>query len=28
LSYAADPANLELALERIRTWVSSLAAVV
>src|SRR6185295_3774358 len=28
LSYAADPANLELALERIRNWVSSLAAVV
>jgi len=28
LSYAADPANLELALERIRSWVSSLAAVV
>ena len=28
LSYANDPANLELALERIRSWVSSLAAVV
>lgn len=28
LSYAADPAHLELALERIRSWVSSLAAAV
>ena len=28
LSYAADPTQLELALERIRNWVSSLAAVV
>jgi aspartate aminotransferase len=28
LSYAADPAHLDLALERIRSWVSSLAAVV
>jgi aspartate/methionine/tyrosine aminotransferase len=27
LSYAADPANLNLALERIRSWTSSLAAV-